>query len=109
MKKNIILFLVIGVAFQFFSCASTPPQSSPIVYADCGKMVSEKEFNDCVDQNSMLRKHLTDCIKLSKNSKQAIDQCQDESRSRAARSFGFGALTGGGAMGIVVILLLILL
>jgi sensor c-di-GMP phosphodiesterase-like protein len=79
------------------------------VYADCGKCVSEQEFNDCADQNTQLRKYLTDCIKMSKGSVQAIQQCQDESQSRAWQYFGWGSLTGGGVTGVIVILLLILL
>lgn len=92
------------------SCSTTPPITvHDKVYADCGKTVSEQEFNDCVDQNAQLRKYLTECIKSSKTSVQAIQQCQDESQSRAWRWFGWGNLTGGGVVGIVVILLIILL
>jgi hypothetical protein len=67
--------------------------------------VSEEDYNTCVDQNEMLRKYLTECIKFSKKSVQAIEQCQDESRHKAWRWFGWGTGLGGGVMGILILVL----
>lgn len=104
------LAFLIGTIFMLCGCITARPYTiTDAQYADCGKCVSEKEFNDCVDQNRQLRLYLTDCIKQSKQSVRAIEQCQDESRSRALRAFGWGNLTGGGIIGILAILLVVLL
>lgn len=105
MRKILLLSVIISLGCSTVPCM----QITDTQYADCKNCVSEKEFNDCVDQNHQLRLYLTDCIKMSKQSQQAIQQCQDESRSRAWRWFGWGNLTGGGVAGIIALLLVILL
>ena len=102
---SIILSLLIGV-----SCATGRTVTiQDKYYSDCKNCVSIQEFNDCADQNKMLRGYLTECIKSSQKSIEAINKCQDDSKARSRRSFGYGAATGGGITGIIVILLLILL
>jgi hypothetical protein len=106
----ILLFTFLGIMGAVCGCTTTRPVViEDKVFADCGKCVSEAEFNDCVDQNVMLRKYLTECIKMSKQSNQAIEQCQQDSTSRAWRYFWTGSGIGGGLTGAIVILLMILL